>query len=197
MDACGTVTEEALEKNREAIAAEWNPGAGIEIIFTRVTAAQQLALAAGAASALSDRAAIYLAIKAIECSGVFNDPCSTWRALTDAEQALARFRADFTRAWRERDRRVAAKSAGHEALLTTNANTGAQVTEEPTATSASSAVLIDNVKMHCCWARGLGFNPSRASATCKCKKDGRCDAATVKDRQGGNNKIYEAAPRRS
>ena len=86
LDTYSTVTEEALEKNREAIAAEWSPDAGAEIIFTRATAAQQLALAAGAANALSDRTAIYLAIKAIERSGVFNDPCSTWRALTDAEQ---------------------------------------------------------------------------------------------------------------
>ena len=118
-------------------------------------------------------------------------------ALTDAEQTLARFRTDFTHAWEERDRRITAKSAGYEALLTTSTNTGTQVTDEPTTTSASSAVLIDDVKMYYCWTHGLGFNPTHTSATCKYKKDGHCDTATVKDRQGGNNKIWDAAPRRS
>ena len=51
LDTYSTVTEEVLEKNRDAIAAEWNPDAGIEIIFTRITTAQQFALAAGAANA--------------------------------------------------------------------------------------------------------------------------------------------------
>jgi hypothetical protein len=118
-DTYSEITQEVLENNRSKISAEWNPDDGIETIFTRITDAQQFAAAAGDDHIIPTSTAMYLALTAIDNTGVFLEPCANWRKRHLAEQTLANFTADFTHAWKERNHRISAKAAGYQALLTT------------------------------------------------------------------------------
>lgn len=187
--AYSEITQEVLERNRDSIAVEWNPDDGIEAIFTRITHARQFANAAGAAHAIQESTAIYLALTAIDNTGVFMDPCSDWRKRPVVEQTLVNFQADFTHAWKERDRRISAKSAGFEALLTTSMK---NKENNPPPTSSKPDVYVNGIEMFYCWSHGLGFNPKHTSCTCNTKKEGHRDDATIKSRKGGSNLIWES-----
>lgn len=184
-----TVTSEVLEKNRSNISAEWNPDDGMETIYTRITAAQQFATAAGADNAISDATAIFLAITAIENTGIFGDACSDWRKLANADQTMDRFKLDMTHAWKERNRRISAKSAGYEALLITRADTKENKSPNKPPTQTTPDVLVGTVPMFYCWTHGLGFSSNHTSCTCKTKADGHVEDATIKNRKGGSNRI--------
>jgi hypothetical protein len=112
-DTYSEITQEVLENNRSKISAEWNPDDGIETIFTRITDAQQFAAAAGDDHIIPASTPMYLALTAIDNTGVFLEPCADWRKRHLAEQTLANFTADFTHAWKERNRRISAKAAGY------------------------------------------------------------------------------------
>jgi hypothetical protein len=184
------ITQEVLEKNRSNISAEWNPDDGIETIFTRITDARQFAEEAGDAHVIPESTAIFLALTAIENTGVFVDACSAWRKRTAAQQTLDNFQADFKHAAKERNRSIKAKSAGYQALLTTKEkeNVPPLVSSDH---NPKADVIVDGVEMFYCWSHGLGFNPKHTSCTCEKKKDGHRDDATIKNRKGGSNLIWE------
>jgi hypothetical protein len=73
------ITQEVLENNRSTISAEWNPDDGIETIFTRITDAQEFAAVAGDDHIIPASTAMYLALTAIDNTGVFLEPCADWR----------------------------------------------------------------------------------------------------------------------
>jgi hypothetical protein len=95
-DTYSEITQEVFENNRTKISAEWNPDDGIETIFTRITNAQQFAAAAGDDHIILASTAMYLALTAIDNTGVFLEPCADWRKRHLAEQTLATFTADAT-----------------------------------------------------------------------------------------------------
>jgi hypothetical protein len=183
-DTYSEITQEVFENNRSKISAEWNPDDGIETIFTRITDAA----AAGDDHIIPASTAMYLALTAIDNTGVFLEPCADWRKCHLAEQTLANFTADFTHAWKERNRRISAKAAGYQALL---------ATKEEDKENISPAVLskldvnINGIKMYYCWSHGLGFNSNHTSCTCKTKKDRHRDDAMIRSRKGGSNMIWE------
>jgi len=191
------ITSEVLEKICDSISAEWNPDDGMETLYTRITATQQFATAAGAAHDISDSTTIHPALAAIDKTGVFMDACSDWRKLATADQTMAHFRRDFTHAWNERDRRISAKAAGYEALLTTCVED--KEYQSPTTPPAvtNPDVIVDSVKMFYCWTHGLGFSSSHTSATCNKKAKGHCVDATIKNRKGGSSRIQVGGNRRS
>jgi hypothetical protein len=178
-DTYSEITQEVLENNRSKMSAEWNPDDGIETIFTRITDAQQFAAAAGDDHIILASTAMYLALTAIDNTGVFLEPCADWRKHHLAEQMLANFTADFTHAWKERNRRISAKAAGYQAQ-----NISPAVSSKPD-------VNVNGINMYYCWSHGLGFNSNHTSCTCKTKKDGHRDDATIRSRKGGSNMIWE------
>ena len=186
------ITPEVLEQNRSNIMAEWNPDDGIEMIFTCITAAHQFAEAAGAANVISEATAIYLALTAIENTGVFIEPCSDWRKHPAGEQSLANFVFDFTHAWKERDHCIIAKTAGYQALLTTHTDDKENKSPPALPSKNKPDIVIDTVEMFYCWSHGLGFNPKHTSHTCNTKKDGHKDDATIHNRKGGSTTIWES-----
>jgi hypothetical protein len=188
-DTYSKITQEVLENNRSKISAEWNPENGIETIFTHITDAQQFAAAAGDDHIILASTAMYLALTAIDNTGVFLEPCANWCKHHLAEQTLANFTADFTHAWKERNCRISAKAAGYQALLTTKEEDKENIS--PTMLSKPD-VNVDGIKMYYCWSHaGLGFNSNHTSCTCKTKKDGHRDDATTCSRKGGSNMIWE------
>jgi hypothetical protein len=178
-DTCSEITQEVLENNRSKMSAAWNPDNGIETIFTRITDAQQFAAAAGDDHIILASTAMYLALTAIDNTGVFLEPCADWRKHHLAEQTLANFTADFTHAWKERNHRISAKAAGYQAQ-----NISPAVSSKPD-------VNVNGINMYYCWSHGLGFNSNHTSCTCKTKKDEHRDDATIRSRKGGSNMIWE------
>ena len=181
-----------LRKSLRIIAAkfsaEWNPDDGIETIFTRITDAQKFSAAAGDDHIIPASPAMYLALTAIDNTGVFLEPCADWRKCRVAEQTLANFTADFTHAWKERNRRISAKAARYQALLAIKEEDKENISP---AMSSKLDVNVDGIKMYYCWSHGLGFNSNHTSCTCKTKKDGHCDDATILSRKGNSNMIWE------
>jgi len=191
------VTAEVLEQNRNGIAAEWNPDDRMESLYTRITDAQRFATDAGAAHAIADSTALYLALTAIDKTGMFLEACSEWRKRLPATQTLANFRSDFTHAAKERNRRISAKAAGYEALLTTKTDDKENKAPTKPATVPVPDVIVDSIKMYYCWTHGLGFSSSHTSVTCNKQADGHCEDATIKNRKGGSNRIQGTSNRRS
>jgi hypothetical protein len=183
--------------NRNNISAKWNPDDGIETIFTRITKARRFAAAAGAEHVIQELTAIYLALTAIDITGVFIGPCADWRKRPVAEQTLANFTSDFTHAWKERGRLISAKSAGYQALLVTHADDKENDKPANLSNKDKPDVLVNSVKMYYCWSHGLGFNPIQNSQTCNSKKARHCDDAAIKPHKGGSNSIWESNRNRS
>jgi hypothetical protein len=187
-DTYSEITQAVLENNCSKISAEWNPDDDIETIFTRITDTQQFAAAAGDDHIIPESTAIYLALTAIDNTGVFLEPCADWSKHHLAEQMLANFTADFTHAWKECNRRISAKAAGYQALFTTKEEDKEKIS--PTMSSKPD-VNVDGIKMYYCWSHGLGFNSNHTSCTCRTKKDGHHDDATIRSRKGSSNMIWE------
>ncbi len=187
-DTYSEITQEVLENNRSKISAEWNPDDGIEMIFTHITDAQQFAAAAGDDHIIPASTAMYLALTAIDNTGVFLEPCADWRKCHLAEQMLPNFTANFTHVWKECNHRISAKAARYQALLTTKEEEKENISP---AMSSKPDVNIDGIKMYFCWSHGLGFISNHTSCTCKTKKDGHDDDATIHSHKGGSNMIWE------
>ena len=189
-DTYSEVDENVLEKNRAAIGLPWNPDDGIETMFDRIIMAQKFALNAGQAHVISDATATNLAFGAIDKTGVFLDDCKVWRGTTPAQRTMVFFRSHFTHGWKERNIRIKAKSLGYEALLiTTEAPTEEVAMTAEVLAAMQSCAVIDNVKMYYCYSHGLGYNKDHISSTCTNKKEGHKDDATMKNPQGGSNRI--------
>jgi hypothetical protein len=187
-DTYSEITQEVLENNHSKISAEWNPDHGIETIFMHITDAQQFAASARDDHIIPASTAMYLALTAIDNTGVFLEPCANWRKHHLAEQMLANFTADFTHAWKECNHCISAKAAGYQALLATKEEDKENISPP---VSSKPDVNIDGIKMYYCWSHGLGFNSNHTSCTCKTKKDGHRDNATIRSRKGGSNMIWE------
>jgi hypothetical protein len=94
---------------------------------------------------------------------------------------MDRFKLDMTHAWKERNRRISAKSAGYEALLITHADTKENKSPNKPPTQATPNVLVSSVPMFYCWTHGLGFSSNHTSCTCKTKADGHVEDAMIKN----------------
>lgn len=138
------ITPEVLEQNHSNIMAEWNPDVSIEMIFMCITTAHQFAKAASAANVISEVTTIYLALTSIKNTGVFIEPYSDWHKHPVGEQSLTNFVFDFTHAWKEHNHCIIAKTAGYQALLTTQADNKEN----------------KSVEMFSCWSHSLSFYQS-------------------------------------
>jgi hypothetical protein len=103
---------------------------------------------------------------------------------------LANFKLNNNHAWKERNRRVLAKSAGyHDALSATVQALAAVGKETRPSTNAKPAATVGTVPMFYCWLHGLGFSEQHTSHSCNNKKDGHQDDATIKIRKGGSTHL--------
>lgn len=194
----GQITNEEIESNREKLSAAWSPDDPIEDLWLRIQESQRYAAAAG--EPITDAAALRLTLPVFEQTGVFTSATEKWRDLPAAEWTLPNFKAHFTKANKERLRKLTAQTAGyHGANATTMMPTHPAPPTAPAATvpttaaaitAPNAAVRTDNgLTMHYCWTHGLGKNRAHTSATCNNKAEGHVDAATADNMMGGNDRI--------
>ena len=180
-------TEETLEDNRGRLGAEWNLDEGMEVLYFRITNVQQFAAEAGAHHIISDAIAIHLVLTALERTGMFTDAFADWRKHAPGTQTLATFKTDMNHAWKERNRRVLAKSVGYHDAPSANAQALSIGKEnKPPATANKPAATVGTVPMFYCWSHGLGFSEQHTSHSCNNKKEGHQDDATIKIRSNRN-----------
>lgn len=154
------ITPEVLEQNHSNIMAEWNPDVSIEMIFMCITTAHQFAKAASAANVISEVTTIYLALTSIKNTGVFIEPYSDWHKHPVGEQSLTNFVFDFTHAWKEHNHCIIAKTAGYQALLTTQADNKENKSPPALPSKNKPNIVINTVEMFSCWSHSLSFYQS-------------------------------------
>jgi hypothetical protein len=184
-DTYGENTQFAREQNRDRLRDEWSPDEPIEHLWTRIADIRTFAADAGQAITAAD--AIELTLSVFERTGVFSSAYDDWRKLDEATWTMPLFMTHFTSANTERLRRLTVKSAGfHGANAATPATPSKQLTTKLNdATINSPGAFVG----YYCWSHGATINPNHTSATCKHKKAGHIDNASVMDRKGGNNKL--------
>jgi hypothetical protein len=181
------IMPETLKANCNKLSANWNPNDGIEQLFTHITNAQAFTATQGAAHEIMDATTMFLILTAIQCTSMFDSLCSKWHGCPITKQTLDQFRMDFTHAWKECNCKMTAKSTSYHqansAVTTKEKISGEKDSKKPD-------VCISTMEMYYCWLHGLGFNSNHMSSTCKTKKEGHKDNATIKNCMHGSTSIW-------
>jgi hypothetical protein len=195
----GTITQDNLETNHHRLFTEWTPDHPIEDLWLRIREVQHFATAGG--EAISDSTVLRLTLEVLEKTGVLLTATERWRETDNTTWNLPAFQEHFTKADKERRRKLTAQTAGYHGAhaatttpTTTNATSPAPTTTTHTALPFS--VNTAGCTMWYCWSHGLGRNHAHTSATCQHKLPGHQDTATVLNRMGGSNIIMGGRPHR-
>lgn len=185
----GTISREELETNRNGLTAEWNPDSPVEDLWLRIRTAQRVSIAGN--EPIADTTALRLVLGVIEKTGVFATAIDKWQDKEDAEWTLDNFKAHFTKANKERIRKLTAQTAGYHGAHAT-------IPDPPDLSTPGVPFLRTSPGscMYYCWSHGLGKNRAHVSRTCNQKKEGHKDDATADNMMGGNNRIYDNRTRR-
>jgi hypothetical protein len=186
----GAITCDDLEDNLARAKAPWNPNHPIEEVFEQILNA--LDFAAAGLDPITPAAAVRIAIKIFEDSGVMDDAVKDWRKAPAAERIWTNVQPRFHLANKERLRIVTANELGFaNATQGQQPTQGQRPTEEaaPPATNATNNSTGGNTGIYYCWTHGMTFNAAHTSATCAHKNEGHKDTATLRNMLGGTNKI--------
>ena len=187
----GTINEDDLAMNLENCEAAWDPNTPLEGVFANTLKCAQFAAAGN--DPISDANKVRLTLKAIEKSGVMEEPISDWRKKPVAQRTWANMAVHFTTANKERLRKTTAAQAGFNSANATQQ----QQQRRPSATSATPSTTIGGMAFYYCFTHGLGKNADHTSATCTnpCPEHKR--DATADNMMGGNNTIRRRRNERS
>jgi hypothetical protein len=180
-----------IESNRARLTSAWNPEDPIEELWQSVQEIQRFASAAQ--ETITNAAALCLTLGVFEATRVFITATEKWHHKEQADWTMANFQDHFTRANKERIRKLTAQAAGyhgaHSAVVIPPARANSAAVTPPPATGAATPTA--NGALHCCyWTHGLGKNHKHASAQCNNKADCHKDNATASNMMGGsNNKV--------
>jgi hypothetical protein len=186
----GTITADDLDDNLERAKSPWNPNHPIEEVFEKILAA--LDFAAAGEDPITEAAAVRIAVKIFEDSGVMDDAVKDWRKAPVAERIWGNIQPFFHLANKERLRIVTANELGFaNATQGQQPTQGQRPTEEaaPPTTNATNNSTGGNTGIYYCWTHGMTFNAAHTSATCAHKNEGHKDTATLRNMLGGTNKI--------
>lgn len=200
----GKITPEELEANRAGLTADWNPDEPIEDLWSKTKEIKRFAVAGD--EPISDAAIIRLSLLVFERTGVFTGAVERWRDLDEDDWTLVRFQAHFTKANRERFRKLTAQTGGYHGahaaiaatppirpaatpLATAAVASGRPAAITSTATPPFGTTSCDGQQFFYCWTHSLGTNRNHTSATCEHPADGHQVTATTRHMMGGNNTI--------
>lgn len=201
----GAVKAVDLDRNREALCAAWTPDDNIEALWLRIDTCQRLAHTGG--EPIPDTTAMRLILTVLEKTGVFTYAIDTWRVKHPTMQSMAEFRTHFRTENEERVRKLTANTAGyHTANVATTApapnpsyaHAATTPTRPgPTTGTHTPTVFVDghDCRMYYCWTHGLGFSKNHTSTTCNTRAPGHIETATIRNPQGGSDKLTFSTPR--
>jgi len=187
----GTLTPQELEANRLNLSTAWNPDAPIEDLWGSVANIRRVASAGQ--SPIDDISAINILLTMFEKSGLLATTTEKFRLRPTNEWTIPVFTADVTLGNKERVRKLTAGTAGyHGAHAATTGLPGAPsalatTTPPPIASPFTHpAASAGEYKLYYCWSHGLTTFSQHTSLTCRNKKEGHKDTATISNQQGGN-----------
>jgi hypothetical protein len=152
----GVITREQLETNRARFSAEWPPEDPIETLWLRIREVQRYATAGN--EPIPDATVLRLTLPTLENTGVFVSAAERWREKDDGVWTLLNFQEHFTKADKERRRKLTAQTAGNHGAhaaadiclpVTTTATTQSSNTD----TAARYSMRSDGCTMWYCWTR--------------------------------------------
>jgi len=193
----GQISNEQIEANRQQLSADWNPDDPIEDLWLRIQEAQRYAVAAN--EAITNATALRLTLPVFEKTGVFTTAAENWRDRPEAEWTMEAFKLHFTKANKERMRKLTAQGAGYHganaAINPAPAPAPASPSAATNSTPAGQQAIVGNVAMYYCWTHGLGKNRAHTSQTCTNKAPGHMDHSTADNLLGGNDRIMRGGRR--
>jgi hypothetical protein len=216
----GTLTAADRDANLSRMTTPWGPPSPIEALFTQLEQGQRLADLANEPIANSQLARMGQTM--LLKTGLYPDGCREWRLLPDAQQTWPAFKLHFARQERDRQETSTTATSGYagsafsvlaptplpQATLSNEASTNA-VASLPSGQDLA-ALLAELAKLRLqqtpslirtpprgyCWTHGSTPNAAHTSATCNHKAEGHIDAATWRNKQGGNPGAYVPPSRR-
>jgi hypothetical protein len=139
-----------------------------------------------------------LTLRVFEATGVFITATDKWRDKDKADWTMVIFQDHFTRANKERIRKLTAQAAGchgaHSAVIAPPAGANSTAVTPPPATGTATPPAAGTLCCHC-WTHGLGKNDKHTSAQCNNKATGHKDNAAAANMMGGNNKVMSPCRR--
>jgi hypothetical protein len=187
-----TIEPKEIENNRAWLTATWNPEDPIEELWQRIQESQRFATAAHEVITDADAAALRLTLGVFEATGVFITATEKWRDKDQADWTMVIFQDHFTRANKERIRKLAAQAAGyhgaHSAIVVPPAGANSAAVTPPPAIGTTAPPAAGTLYYYC-WTHGLGKNDKHTSAQCNNKATGHKDNVTAANMMGGNNKV--------
>lgn len=174
----GQMTPDDEKTNRENLGKPWDPTTPIQTLWKQATDCQHIATAGG--HPLEAMTIVNTMLGIIEKTGLFEDDIRVWRRRPMAEWTFANLRTDFNRADKERRRKLTARDAGYTSTLPA-ANAAKEEKEKDTKNGPT--------QWYYCWSHGLGRNKDHTSKTCKNRKEGHKEEATIDNMMGGCNTI--------
>ncbi len=198
MTTYGKLTEEDVIKNLATLDEPWNPDTPIADLWTRVSMAQ--AFAATSTSPITDDVALIRTYAVLRKSGVFEMAIEQWAEKTAADKTWANFKTFFSDKDTVRRNRPTTGQAGYNAFSITPApshdSNGSQ--DEANAAKSQGVTMTPNGRrLYYCWSHGLGTNRAHTSKTCRNKKEGHQDDATIDNMMGGNATIMKPRNQRN
>ena len=166
----GTVSQDDLALNLQALEKEWSPVQPIEDLWNQIKACR---VYAAPHEPIPDGAAIRAALKNLATTGVFTDAIRDWRKRVADDQTWTNLQTDFNFANKERRLQLTTADAGYH-----QANQAAT----PALPAAANG---NTIPLYYCWSHGLGPNSDHTSMNCNTKQPGHRAEATADNMLGG------------
>ena len=184
VDEYGTISEMDLENNRDKLSEAWDPTDDFETIVTRIRDVKLFAKAGE--EEVTDNQALRLTIAMFERENIFEQDVDDWHRLKKAEKTMEKFKDMFRAASKAYGRKMTTKKAGFDGA----ALAATQVPVCLPTNSKAPRVEVDSYPLFYCWSHGLGPSKFHTSLTCRKKKEGHQDAATITNMMGGSNRFF-------
>jgi hypothetical protein len=187
------ITADDLEANCTRLSEPWNPDSSIESLWLRIREIQDYAVSGH--EEITNATAICLTLVVIENTGVYIVATGQWRQKPYIEWTMPSFQIHFEQAATERTRQLTAQTAGFYGAHAANANVPPPPPRNANTNShdpALFAMTCGMCVMYYCWSHGLSSKQEHTSLTCRNKKDGHMDNATLANCMGGSRMITDS-----
>jgi hypothetical protein len=193
----GAYTQAEISKNEKEFLKSWDPATErLEHYWHRIETCRNVATTAG--DAISDQKTVRTIIENFDEAEIFPEKMLTWRDRPEDEWTYENVKAHFTKANKERLRKLTTRQMGYarEAITTTPGVAAAAETNTNQAwRKEADAELLRKHGLDYCWTHGVckvGHN----SQTCADRKEGHKEEATVFNTMGGRNTLHIPRPSR-
>ena len=117
---------------------------------------------------------------------VYESYTDKWHDKPQADKMWKAFKAHFTKASQNFNRKLTTRGAG----LNAAALAAKQMANQSDGKENHGTVKADGISLYYCWTHGLTPNPGHTSATCKFHAQGHNVNATITNTMGGSNAFW-------